>query len=241
MRRSYIPFVVVGLMVLAVIFRSQVRDACTTVLQRLRGRATVADRIVEFGQDARDRLRPFFENKGVPYPPEKVVCVGIKSEKVLEVYGCERSEEIRFIRAYPILGSSGTLGPKLREGDRQVPEGLYEIESLNPNSRFHVALRLNYPNVFDREQARRDGRTDIGGDIMIHGASVSVGCLAMGDEAIEELFVLVVDTGIENVSVILTPVDFRHADITLHDESPGWTADLYAMIKSELDRLPCEN
>jgi len=241
MRRSYIFVLIVGVMALAVIFRSQIRNVYTTALQRLRGRATVGDRIGEFGEEARDRLRPFFEGKGVPYPPEKVVLVGIKSEKVLEVYASAQSDRFRFIRAYPVLAASGTLGPKLREGDRQVPEGLYEIQSLNPNSRFHVALRLNYPNQFDREQARHDGRTNLGGDIMIHGASVSVGCLAMGDRAIEDLFVLAADTGIETVSVILTPVDFRRDKITLGDESPPWTADLYAVLKSELDNLPREN
>ena len=71
---------------------------------------------------------------------------------------------------YPIRAASGALGPKLREGDRQVPEGVYDIESLNPNSRFHVALRVGYPNAFDRQMAGREGRTALGGDIMIRAS-----------------------------------------------------------------------
>src|SRR5690606_33287906 len=102
------------------------------------------------------------------------------------------------VHQYPVLAASGQAGPKLREGDRQVPEGFYAIESLHPNSRFHLALRVNYPNQSDRQRAAEDGRTNLGGDIMIHGSNASVGCLAMGDPAAEDLFVLVADVGIQN-------------------------------------------
>jgi hypothetical protein len=61
------------------------------------------------------------------------------------------------LKTYPILAGSGTLGPKLVEGDGQVPEGLYRVESLNPNSSFHLALRVNYPNEFDRAKGKLDG------------------------------------------------------------------------------------
>ncbi|NJN46820.1 MAG: L,D-transpeptidase family protein [Candidatus Competibacteraceae bacterium] len=92
------------------------------------------------------------------------------------------------IKHYPVLAASGTLGPKLCEGDRQVPEGIYRIKSLNPNSAYHLSLELDYPNAFDLRQAERDGRNNPGSAICIHGKAVSVGCLAMGDTAIEELY-----------------------------------------------------
>src|SRR5204863_8498878 len=63
-----------------------------------------------------------------------------------------------------------------------ISEGIYPIESLNPNSRFHLSLRIGYPNAFDRAQAAKEKRTNLGGDIMIHGNSVSIGCLAMGED-----------------------------------------------------------
>ena len=59
------------------------------------------------------------------------------------------------ICVYPVLGASGVLGPKLKEGDRQVPEGVYRVPELNPNSDFHLSLRLDYPNEFDRAQGAR--------------------------------------------------------------------------------------
>lgn len=204
-------------------------------IQLLRGRKTVADRVEQFGGVVRERLAPGFERIGAAYPPDKITLVGIKHENKLEVWV---SDPPRLPASYPILGASGSLGPKLREGDRQVPEGLYRIESLNPNSMYHPALRVNYPNAFDREMGGRDGRDNLGSDITIHGNKVSVGCLAMGDEAAEDLFVLAAETGIDNFSVILTPVDFRTGDLPSHmPDAPDWTTGLYASIRHERMKL----
>ena len=146
---------------------------------------------------------------------------------------------LRFVRAYPILAASGGPGPKLKEGDRQVPEGVYAIESLNPNSLFHLSLRVNYPNSFDRRQAAREGRISLGGDIMIHGSNVSIGCLAMGDPAAEDLFVLAAETGLTNITVILSPVDFRKGKpVPGAARLPVWTGALYSVIQAKLRELP---
>ena len=131
---------------------------------------------------------------------------------------------------YPADGieaASGTAGPKLREGDYQVPEGMYAIEAFNPNSRFHLSLKLDYPNAVDRQQAALEGRDQLGGDIFLHGKDVSVGCLAMGDAAIEELFVLVARTGIERVIVLLAPYDFRQRAVERDSSRPAWVEALY--------------
>jgi murein L,D-transpeptidase YafK len=120
----------------------------------------------------------------------------------------------------------------------QVPEGLYRIESLNPNSMFYLALRVDYPNQFDKAKAKRDGRKNLGSDIMIHGKNGSIGCLAMGDQAAEELFILAAETGIDNISVILSPVDFWKRDLPLQmPEVPEWIDQLYTSIKTELTKL----
>ena len=138
-----------------------------------------------------------------------------------------------------MLGASGTAGPKLREGDCQVPEGVYTIDELNPNSRFHLSLRVGYPNVFDRARAKEDGRSGLGGDIMIHGGSSSEGCLAIGDKAVEELFVLVADCGLVNARLVLSPVDFRKRELPLSCWNlAAWTEELYDSIRIELADLP---
>ncbi len=86
-------------------------------------------------------------------------------------------------RSYPICAWSGTLGPKLMEGDRQAPEGFYRVgrRQLNPQSRHHLAFNLGFPNAYDRAL----GRT--GSALMVHGGCSSVGCFAMTDAAIEEI------------------------------------------------------
>ncbi len=198
---------------------------------------TVLDRIAEFSEVVHNRLRPDFERIGLAYPPKRITLVGLKSEKVLEVWVAGESNQPSLLKTYLILAASGVLGPKLRQGDQQVPEGLYRIESLNPNSRFHLSLRLDYPNEYDKAKAKLDGRSNLGRDIMIHGNQVSIGCLAMGDEAAEDLFVLVAETGKENVTVILSPVDFRVRELPSDmPPLPEWTGELYERVRGELGK-----
>ena len=208
------------------------------IVLKLRGKSTVADRVAQFGPVVRLRWQPLFEQKGVSYPPQRLLLVGLKSEKQLQVYAANSGKTLKLIRTFPVLAASGKLGPKLRFGDLQVPEGFYRIDSLNPNSAFHLALHINYPNEFDRAQATRENRGALGGQIMIHGSNGSIGCLAMGDEAAEDLFVLVAETGIENVEVILSPVDFRVRDVPKNAQRPAWIAGLYSQIKATLIKLP---
>ena len=224
-------------LVTGAIFRERMEIAFNMVRQRL-GKKSVADRLAEFGPAARARLHPSFAQAGVPYPPESVTLVVLKNEKLLQVYAGPKGQT-RFIGSHAVRAASGGLGPKQREGDRQVPEGIYTIESLNPNSAYHVALRLNYPNRFDHAQAEKDKRTNLGGDIMIHGQAASIGCVAIGDEAAEEIFTLAADTGIKNLVVICSPVDFRKGiAVPAPTKLPSWSHELYAEIKAKLASLP---
>lgn len=214
-------------------------------------RKTVADRVSEYGIAVRSRLLPMFKRVGATYPPARVTLIGLKQERRLEVWVNKRfAREVHpaagavegaaagsmvLLATYPILGASGGPGPKLLEGDRQVPEGFYSIESLNPNSAYHLSLRIGYPNAEDRARAADDGRENPGGDIMIHGGASSIGCLAMGDEAAEDLFVLAAEAGIENIRVILSPMDFRRAAGPCVDAAPPiWLSGLYDRIRKAL-------
>ena len=238
MKRPHIILIILSVGILTFAFRHHLKNYLVSGLQTAKGRKTVQGRLEQYGHAVRERLLPCFEAAKITYPPKKVIFVGLKNEKILEVWACSEDNRFNLIRTYPILAASGSLGPKLTEGDRQVPEGLYRIESLNPNSIFHLSLRINYPNEFDREQAERENRTNLGGDIMIHGSNVSIGCLAMGDEAAEDLFILAAETGIENISVILSPVDFRMSTFPEVTYSlPEWTDVLYEQIKQELSKL----
>ncbi len=203
------------------------------------GAKSVEQRLEEFGPGARGRLRAALEQAGLSYPPQRAYFVANKSDARLALYVCGADESWRYIESYPIRAASGDLGPKLREGDRQVPEGLYAIESLNPNSRFHVALRLNYPSPWDLLRAAEDKRSEPGSDIMIHGGSASVGCLAMGDEVAEELFTLAADIGIDQVQVLICPLDLRHSPLPPdYPTGPNWIGEHLIRIKTALEYLP---
>lgn len=232
--RLNVPSVAVVLVVLAVLFA--VSPAREWVIAKLSGSRTVDDVVRAHGEPARDRLEPAFAAADVPYPPPAVTLAVLKDTKTLELWAGTPGE-LRLVKQYPVLAASGQSGPKLKEGDHQVPEGIYAVESLNPNSRYHLALRVNYPNEFDRERAARDGRSDLGGDIMIHGSNVSVGCLAMGDPAIEELFVLAVDAGIENVAILIAPTDPRKRDLEPAEGDPAWVSELYEQISAAFGEL----
>ena len=203
--------------------------------------ATIADRVAQYGPAARARLAPFFKAAGIAYPPQRFVLLGFKDERELHLLASSPGRDLAFIRFYPIYGASGVLGPKLRGGDGQVPEGFYAIEYLNPNSVAHLSLALSYPNSYDRARAAEDGREDLGGDIMIHGGSGSIGCLAIGDQAAEELFVLAADAGWENTVVVLSPVDFRRSVLPADYRAPApWVRDLYAELRAALEVFPLE-
>lgn len=111
-----------------------------------------------------------------------------KEEEELELW-VQQSGTWHLHRTYPILGQSGDLGPKTAEGDEQVPEGFYAVtpRGMNPCSSYHLSFNIGYPNAYDTTQ----GRT--GSLIMIHGNNCSIGCLAMGDPAIEEIYTLVAE------------------------------------------------
>jgi hypothetical protein len=111
---------------------------------------TIADRVAQYGPAARARLLPYFSAAGVPYPPARFLLLGLKQERALQLYAAGPAQNLAFIRSFAIIGASGELGPKLQEGDRQVPEGVYRIVYLNPNSIAHLSLALSYPNDFDR-------------------------------------------------------------------------------------------
>jgi hypothetical protein len=199
----------------------------------------VEDRLAQFGDRAKARLAPHFAAAGVAFPPEEVALLAFKDARTLQLYGRGGGQGWRFVRAYPVLGASGSLGPKLREGDEQVPEGIYRVTLLNPNSRFHVSLRLDYPNEFDRRMARGDRRSNLGGDIMIHGKNVSAGCLAMGDEVAEDLFTLATQVMLARMRVLISPTDFRQAAWLMPvSGSPEWTAELYRRLEMELRQFP---
>ena len=142
-----------------------------------------------------------------------------KSESELEVWKKDRSGRYALLKTYPICKWSGDLGPKIREGDRQAPEGFYEITpgQMNPNSQFHLAFNLGYPNAFDRAHDRT------GSHLMVHGDCSSRGCYAMTDEQIQEIFALGRESffgGQKSFQVQAYPFRMTPANMAKHRNNP---------------------
>jgi murein L,D-transpeptidase YafK len=140
-------------------------------------------------QYSSEQLEVLLLNQGLDTAKFNVFIRSFKLEQELEVWvSTEASPQFTLLKTYPVCRASGDLGPKRKEGDRQVPEGFYHIDRLNPNSSYHLSLGLNYPNKSDRIRGNQE---QPGSDIFIHGACVTVGCIPLTDPLIEEVYHLV--------------------------------------------------
>lgn len=176
-------------------------------------KASLAERQLEFGSPVFIRI--------------------FKQSKELEVW-VKRGRRFEIFKTYPIHYFSGSLGPKLKEGDRQAPEGFYYVppSRLNPNSRFHLSFNLGYPNTYDRAK----GRT--GSALMVHGSTVSIGCFAMTDPLIEEIYTLVevaLKRGQKFVRVHIFP--FRMTDKNLRTHRSSKWFKFWSNLKQGYDHF----
>lgn len=130
-----------------------------------------------------------FAEAGAQFPPDEIVLRVFKDERLLEVWATATdAHELVHVTTYGVCAMSGELGPKRKEGDRQVPEGFYKLQYLWPDSAFYLAMKVGYPNLSDRALG---DPLHPGSDIMIHGGCASIGCIALTDERIEELWAIV--------------------------------------------------
>jgi murein L,D-transpeptidase YafK len=147
-----------------------------------------------------------------------------KEESELELWKQRDDGHFYHFKTYPICNWSGDLGPKVRYGDRQAPEGFYTItrEQMNPDSKYHLALNLGYPNAFDRAWKRN------GDFLMIHGSCKSAGCYAMTDALIEEIYAIARESfigGSDSFQVHAYPfrmTDQNMARFASHEAYPFW-------------------
>ena len=160
-----------------------------------------------------------------------------KEESLLEVWiGTEAKFE--HLKDYTICAYSGDLGPKLKEGDRQAPEGFYKVKKyqLNPDSKFHLSFNLGYPNQYDRAHNRT------GSFLMVHGNCVSDGCYAMTDARIEEIYALVegaLQKGQKYVQVHAYPFHMTDENMALYSDNEWY--DFWTNLKEGYDYFEAES
>jgi murein L,D-transpeptidase YafK len=157
-----------------------------------------------------------------------------KEESELEVWKQDRDGRFALLKTYPICRWSGELGPKVREGDRQAPEGFYNITpgQMNPNSQYYLSFDLGYPNAFDRSY----GRT--GAQLMVHGDCSSRGCYSMTDEQISEIYALGRDAffgGQKSFQVQAYPFHMTAQNLARHRNNPNLA--FWKMLKKGSDHF----
>ncbi len=170
-------------------------------------------------------VQEYFASKKMEYRGFQLFLRAFKKERQLEVW-VKKAEDGKFalLHTYPFCQTSGTLGPKRKEGDLQIPEGIYQINHFNPQSNFYLSLGINYPNASDKilSDKRRPG-----GSIYIHGNCVTIGCIPITDDKIKELYILAVEArnnGQQKIPVHIFPArltDTGIADLLSKYSSSG--------------------
>jgi murein L,D-transpeptidase YafK len=159
-------------------------------------------------------LQQRFHEKGLAYPPHAILLRAFKKEAVLELWATDADQKpYVLVHEYRICTSSGTLGPKRRFGDEQVPEGFYELDWFNPQSNFFLSLHISYPNASDRVLGSRQNP---GGDIFLHGNCASIGCIPITDDGIKEVYwlaVLVHSQGQQRLPIEIFPARLTDAGL----------------------------
>jgi murein L,D-transpeptidase YafK len=189
------------------------------------------DRPITEPQFDRTRLHADLAQAGFAMGNEAHVRI-FKREHRLELWMKPADGRFELFRAYEICKYSGGLGPKLAEGDHQSPEGFYRVAraQLNPNSRHHLAFNIGFPNAFDKEL----GRT--GSFLMVHGGCTSVGCYAMTDQQIDEIYAVMeaaLDRGQPEIDVAIFP--FRMTGTAIQAEARNQWSPFWRNLKQGFD------
>lgn len=169
-------------------------------------------KVGEAYREKEELLKKEFEKKGLTYPAKYMFIRSFKLDSEMEIWVKNNaSDTFRLFKSYRVCTLSGKMGPKRKEGDRQVPEGFYYINDFNPNSNYHLSLGINYPNFSDRILS--DSKNP-GGEIYIHGNCITVGCIPLTDEFIDEVYIMAVNAknaGQDFIPVHVFPVKFGNS------------------------------
>lgn len=158
-----------------------------------------------------DTLKRQFALLGLQWPVKQIYIRSFKYDSELEVWvRNSNNEPYKLFKTYKVCALAGGMGPKRMEGDYQVPEGFYYINEFNPSSSYHLSLGINYPNASDRILS---DSIKPGGDIYIHGSCLTVGCIPIQNNQIEELYILAANAktqGQDFIPVHIFPIRFNN-------------------------------
>jgi hypothetical protein len=175
---------------------------------------------------------------GLKEIPTEVKILFLKAEKQVEIWGKESDDKWRKLNFYPILGIPEEPGPKLAANELKTPEGIYKIAELDPNSNFYLALKLDYPSAEDKEIAESENRdlNALTTDFLVHGFGYSKQNISVTDGAMEAIFYLAWKVGLDKISVLISPMDFRIEPLP-QNIKPEWLQKRYERLKQEITPL----
>ena len=172
-------------------------------------------RVRQAYKDKGDSVEKILSDNSIQKQNLRIYLRAFKSNKIIELWGRNSYDDnYVLLKEYSICKTSGRLGPKRRQGDRQIPEGFYHIDKFNPYSNFYLSLGIDYPNKSDIILGDKD---KLGGDIYIHGSCVTIGCLPITDEWIKELYIFCVESknsGQTNIPITIFPVRLSNGNLT---------------------------
>jgi murein L,D-transpeptidase YafK len=209
MKKLIIPVLVSLSFILPAGAQTSVRNAALTSASFIDYQKTFA-RPDESFKRKEDTLQKQFAAKKLKWPANYIYIRSFKYDSNMEVWvKDEMNEPFKLFKTYKVCALAGTLGPKRLEGDYQVPEGFYYINEFNPKSQYYLSLGINYPNVSDQilSDSLRPGSA-----IYIHGSCVTVGCIPITDQQIDELYILAAhakNQGQDYIPVHIFPVRFN--------------------------------
>lgn len=217
--------------------RKVIRLAGALAVATLLAGCQSGDEYVSFGPKHLREVRPAIKAKftELKMDARSPILIRIfKEESTLEVWKQNREGRFALLQTFDICKWSGELGPKVKEGDRQAPEGFYEITPglMNPNSSYHLAFNMGFPNAYDRSHNRT------GTHLMVHGACSSRGCYAMTDPQIEDIYALARDSfkgGQRSFQVQAFPFRMTAENMARHNDSPHM--DFWRMLKVGYDHF----
>jgi len=194
-----------------------------------------AERVIDARATKGGIVQRLFQKANVSYPAQQLYIRFLKKDKVLEVWAGDHGNKLAPITSYHVYKASGVLGPKRAQGDLQVPEGFYTQKDadvnnregyFNENSDHHLSFSTNYPNPSDKILGDKD---DPGDKIYLHGGSASIGCIAIEDEWIKELYLISLDTYMTGNTVNIHSFPSYMEDFDMEDlkKEAGDDTELY--------------
>lgn len=192
------------------------------------------DRVSISSLEKMEVVQKYLTASGINPKNYELKLVAFKAEQILNIFAKSEGRAWSKIVEYEFCTMSGKLGPKLKEGDHQIPEGFYKINRFNPRSKFYLSLGLNYPTAMDMKLADPN---QPGKDIFIHGGCQSVGCIPITDDKIKELYLLA-KNAVSDIEVVILPFEFKQQNLSKYAQEFGQWKDFWESLWNTCEKLP---